>query len=287
MTGSPTLVAEIGCNHKGSAQIAMEMVKEAAMCGADIVKFQRRHPSLCLRPEIYSGPHPNPVNSYGATYGEHREFLELDLPVHYQLYEYCLQHNVAYSCTPFDLISAEEIVKLNPQHLKISSFHNNHTSLIEYICTSFPGTIHISLGMTTNSEEMALIEILRAHDRLKHTVLYWCTSAYPARPADLSLLEIRSLIEKYGHELQAVGYSGHHEGIAMDLIAFTLGATYFERHFTLNHNWKGTDHKASLMPEGLTKLTRDLRSARQALAFKSCEIIDAELHNRKFHKFSG
>lgn len=287
MPVNPKLVAEIGCNHKGSQQIALEMIKEASMCGVDIIKFQRRHVRHCLKPEIYEGPHPNPVNSYGRTYGEHREFLELEIDAHYKLARYCAECNTEYSCTPFDLLSAEELVKLGPKHLKIASFHNNHVKLIEYISMNFAGTIHISLGMTTAPEESKLIEVLRINDRLKDTVLYWCTSAYPARPADLNLLEIRRLCDDYSGHLKAIGYSGHHEGIAMDLLAYTLGATYFERHFTLNHNWKGTDHKASLMPEGLTKLIRDLRSAREALTYKETEILDCEMHNRSFHKFSS
>ena len=278
------VVAEIGCNHKGSLEIALEMVKVAAMTGCDIVKFQKRSPSECLRPEIYNSPHPNPQNAYGETYGEHRNALELDLESHQLLKTQCEKYGVEYSCTPFDLTSAKEILALSPNHVKISSFHNNNHELIDYILENHSGTFHISLGMTTKSEYEELKRLIREKNKMSSTVFYWCTSAYPCLPKNLYLNEIPNLIKDIGDEALAIGFSGHHDGIAMDLIARTYGATYFERHFTLDHNWKGTDHKASLIKDGLTRLVRDLRSADQALREKPSDITEEELHNRSFHK---
>ena len=139
--------------------------------------------------------------------------------------------------------------------------------------------------MTTENEFTDIIKLLSAYGRLKDTVLYWCTSAYPCKPTNLYLKEISRLYENHASSLKGIGFSGHHDGIAMDLIAYTLGAKYFERHFTLDHNWKGTDHKASLSPDGLTRLTRDLRSAEEAFKSKPSEITTEEMHNRNFHKF--
>ena len=129
----PVVIAEVGCNHKGSLPIALEMIQEASKCGADIVKFQKRNNKECLRPEVYSGPHPNPINSYGKTYGEHREFLELDIDSHYLLKSECEKYSIGYSCTPFDLSSARQLLELKPDHVKIASFHNNHENYQIYI----------------------------------------------------------------------------------------------------------------------------------------------------------
>ena len=279
------VIAEVGCNHKGSFPIALEMIQEASKCGASIVKFQKRNNRECLRPEVYAGPHPNPINSYGTTYGEHREYLELDIESHYLLKKECEKYKVEYSCTPFDLTSARELLELKPDHVKIASFHNNHDELLKYVFGNFSSDIHISLGMTTEEELLNIMQLLNAYGRQKDTVLYWCTSAYPCKPSNLYLQEIIRLHDKYSTSLKGIGFSGHHDGIAMDLIAYSLGARFFERHFTRDHNWKGTDHKASLSPEGLTRLTRDLRSAEEALKLKPSEITSEELHNRNFHKF--
>jgi len=279
-----TVIAEIGCNHKGSLQIALDMIASAAKCGADIAKFQKRNIKESLREEIYKGPHPNPENSYGKTYGEHREFLELSAEEHTVLKAECDRLSIEYSCTPFDITSAKEIASLNPKHLKISSFHNNHEELIKFICTEFMGTVHVSLGMTTGPEKRKLFEALRSMGRMSDTVVYWCTSAYPCKPNNLYLKEINKLISEIGGEVKGVGFSGHHDGIAMDMLAIAYGAQYIERHFTLDHNWKGTDHKTSLEPSGLVRLVRDIRSAELAMSYKPEEITPEEQHNRKFHK---
>ena len=281
----PTVIAEIGCNHRGSLPIALRMVEEAAKCGATVCKFQKRKPSECLRPEVYSSPHPNPQYSYGQTYGEHREYLELPIEDHFTLKKHCEDNGIVYSCTPFDLTSCDEILSLNPSVIKISSFHNNHLSLVEKILTEHNGEIHISLGMTTQTELDSLLQLIRTHNRTKDTVLFWCTSGYPCPPSQTYLNEIKTLSKLYSDEFKGIGFSGHHDGISLDMVALTLGATYFERHFTLDHNWKGTDHKVSLEPSGLTRLIRDLNLGVLSLADKNIDISDIEKHNRNFHKF--
>ena len=112
-------------------------------------------------------------------------------------------------------------------------------------------------------------------------MLYACTSGYPVPAEDVCLLEIKRLKETYGKDIKGIGFSGHHLGIAIDIGALTLGAKYFERHFTLDRTWKGTDHAASLEPDGLRKLARDLRTVDKALAFKPNEILDVEIPQRQ------
>lgn len=285
MRRKPFLIAEIGCNHKGDFKTAIKLIDEAVNCGADVAKFQKRNVKESLRPEIYNGPHPNPHNSYGSTYGEHREYLELTDEEHIKLKNYCDSKNIHYCCTPFDITSAKFLISLNIQHIKVASFHNNHDELISYICNNHKGKIHISLGMISDEELDNLERILVKYDRLKDTVLYLCTSNYPCSFKDLHLEHITYLKERFAEKCHAIGFSGHHNGIAVDLCAYTLGATHFERHFTLDRTWKGTDHAASLEPQGLKKLIRDLNAARASLTPREKGILDVESHNRSFHKF--
>ena len=130
------IIAEIGINHNGSLQIAKQLIDAAKECGADVAKFQKRNVKESLRPEIYNGSHPNPYNSYGKTYGEHREFLELSNEDHIELKEYCDDKGIDYCCTPFDITSANFLFTLNIKHIKIASFHNNHEKLIRHICNN-------------------------------------------------------------------------------------------------------------------------------------------------------
>ena len=108
----PKIIAEIGCNHKGDLEIAFELIKLAKDCGADIAKFQKRNSKELLTKEQYKAPHPNPTNSYGDTYGAHREFLEFSLEEHLKLIKYCKEINIDYSTSVWDITSAKEISKL-------------------------------------------------------------------------------------------------------------------------------------------------------------------------------
>ena len=179
------------------------------------------------------------------------------------------------------MTSAKEIATLQPKFIKIPSACNLNIPMLEYICKNFLGDIHLSFGMTTHAEEKQIIDLFKTFKRNKDLIVYACTSGYPVPPEDMCLLEIRRLIETYGNDVKAVGFSGHHNGISLDIAAYTLGATYFERHFTLNRTWKGTDHAASLEPDGMRRVTRDLRNAYKALTYKSKEILDIEEVQRK------
>lgn len=278
---TPFLIAEIGCNHKGDMSIAKELIATAALfCKVDAVKFQKRNPRELLSPEQYNAPHPNPANSYGETYGAHREALELDLDQNRQLKEWCEELGLVYATSVWDLTSAREIVSLNPQFIKIPSATNLNTPILDYLCGEFGGEIHLSVGMTTHAEEESIIERFERHGRNKDLVLYSCTSGYPVAFEDICLLEITRLRESYGTRVKKIGFSGHHLGIAADIAALALGAEVFERHFTLDRTWKGTDHAASLEPDGMRRLTRDLRSVSKALAAKSQEILPVEVVQR-------
>jgi N-acetylneuraminate synthase len=273
----PKIVAEIGCNHKGDINIAREMIiTAAAYCKAGIVKFQKRSNKELLSEEEYNAPHPNPANSYGATYGAHREYLEFSLDQHRQLQNWCRENNVEYTTSVWDTASAKEICTLNPALIKIPSACNLNKELLEYLCDNFGGEIHMSLGMTTKEEEEKIISFFESKKRNIDLVIYSCTSGYPVPFEDICLFELTRLRKDYASRVKAIGFSGHHLGIAVDSAAVALGAEWIERHFTLDRTWKGTDHAASLEPDGLRKVCRDCRSVFKALRYKNNDILDIE-----------
>jgi N-acetylneuraminate synthase len=273
----PYVIAEIGCNHKGEMEIAKELIKIAKIfCNADSVKFQKRNNKELLTEEQYNAPHPNSANSYGDTYGAHREYLEFDVNQHAELKAYCEEIGIVYSTSVWDTTSAKEIASLNPEYIKIPSACNNNYDMLGWLCDNYKGEIHISTGMTTKGEADELVNFFVEKGRNKDLVLYNCTSGYPVPFEDVCLLDINLLIEKYGDKVKHIGFSGHHLGIAVDVAAYTLGANVIERHYTLDRTWKGTDHAASLEPEGLRKLCRDLKAVNKALTFKAQDILPIE-----------
>lgn len=279
---APFIIAEIGCNHKGDLDIAHEMIWTAAhYCKVDMVKFQKRCNRELLSPVEYNMQHPNPENAYGATYGLHREALEFNLDQHRQLQQWCIEVGVEYSTSVWDLTSAKGIVSLHPKQIKVPSACNLNRCLLQYLCEQFDGEIHLSLGMTTRTEEEQIVGFFEECGRSKDLVIYSCTSGYPVPFEDICLLELKRLREQYGGRVKGIGFSGHHLGIAVDAAAVALGAEYIERHFTLDRTWKGTDHAASLEPDGVRKLVRDCRAVAKALTYKQTDILDIEKVQRE------
>lgn len=273
----PQIIAEIGCNHKGDMDIARELINTAAIfCKVGIVKFQKRNNKELLSEVEYNTPHPNPINAYGDTYGAHREFLEFNVDQHRQLKKWCDELGLIYSTSVWDLTSAKEIASINPVLIKIPSACNLNKPMLEYLCDHYKGEIHISFGMTTKEEEEKIISFFESKKRAKDLVVYSCTSGYPVPFEDICLLEIVRLRETYGHRVKEIGFSGHHLGIAADTAAYTLGAVWVERHFTLDRTWKGTDHSASLEPDGMRRVARDLKAMYRALRYKNHDILDIE-----------
>lgn len=285
---SVRVIAEIGCNHKGDMDIAKEMIMTAAVvCKADVVKFQKRNNKELLSPEQYNAPHPNPHNSYGNTYGEHREFLEFTADQHRELKEFCDSVGIDYSTSVWDVTSAREMAVFKPKMLKVPSASNLHFDMLSVLCEEFGGEIHLSFGMTSKAEEEKIVSFFEKKGRSKDVVLYACTSGYPVAFEDICLYEITRLREMFGSRVKAIGFSGHHLGIAADIAAIALGAEWVERHFTLDRTWKGTDHAASLEPDGMRRLVRDIRNVSKALAYKSEDILEVEKIQRRKLKWNA
>jgi len=284
----PKIVAEIGCNHMGEMSIAKELIDMAKEAGAGFVKFQKRNNKELLTEEQYNAKHPVPENAYGDNYGTHREFLEFDVSQNKELKEYCDSIGITYSTSVWDITSAKEMVTFSPKFLKVPSACNNNFEMLKVLRDEFKGQVQLSIGMTTKVEVEEIISFFEETNQAKSRLLiYSCTSGYPVPAKDVALLEINWLYENYGDRVNEIGFSGHHLGVALDVAAYTLGAKWIERHFTKDRAWKGTDHAASLEPQGLKKLVHDLHSTYMALRYKQDEILSIErvqkdkLKNRK------
>lgn len=273
----PKVIAEIGCNHMGEMSIAKELIALAKESGAKYVKFQKRNNRELLTKEQYDAPHPVAKNSYGNTYGEHREFLEFNVAQHRELKEYCDALGVVYSTSVWDVTSAKEMISFNPEFLKVPSACNNNFEMLRVLRDEFKGQVQLSIGMTTREEVEEIVSFFEQTSQAKERLLiYSCTSGYPVPFEDVSLLEINWLYENYGDRINEIGFSGHHLGISIDIAAYTLGARWIERHFTKDITWKGTDHAASLQADGMRRLVRDLDAVHKALTFKNSEILPIE-----------
>jgi len=269
-----SVIAELCGNHMGKTTIAAEMIKSAKLCGADYIKFQKRDPELAVPQHMHNSPHPCPIHAFGETYLEHRKFLEFSIDQHRELKALCDDIGIGYSSSVWDTTSAYEITELNPDFIKVGSPSNNNFEVLDILYNNYRGNVHISTGMTTKTELDTLFEYV--HPFRDRTVIYLATSEYPVPFDKVYLLELLKLKSLFPH----VGFSGHHLGIAIDMLAYGLGATFIERHFTLDRTWKGTDHSASLEPNGLNKLCRDLKSAYSALTYKTVDLTEAEKLNR-------
>jgi len=273
----PKIVAEIGCNHMGNMEIAKELIDLAKQSGVLYVKFQKRNNSLLLSKEQYNAPHPVPENSYGDTYGAHREYLEFDLNQNLELMNYCNNIGVIYSTSVWDVTSAQEMITLNPEFLKVPSACNNNFKLLKILRDDYQGQVQLSVGMTSKSEVDQIIRFFEETNQAKsRLVIYSCTSGYPVPAKDVALLEIDWLHTVYGERVFEIGFSGHHLGVSIDIAAYTLGARWIERHFTKDKSWKGTDHCASLTPDELSDLTCGLNDTYEALRYKHTDILPIE-----------
>jgi len=278
---SPRVVAEIGCNHMGSMDIAKELIFLAKEAGAGYVKFQKRNNPELLTQKQYDTPHPVSENSYGSTYGEHREFLEFDVHQNRELKEYCDDLGIVYSTSVWDVTSAKEMITFEPEFLKVPSACNNNFKMLKVLRDEFKGQVQISIGMTNKKEVEEIVEFFEETNQAKTRLLiYSCTSGYPVPAKDVALLEINWLYKNYEERLSGIGFSGHHLGVAIDISAYTLGAKWIERHFTKDRSWKGTDHAASLEPQGLRTLVRNLHATYEALHFKNSEVLPIEQAQR-------
>jgi sialic acid synthase len=247
------VIAEVGHNHQGSVEQAQELFVLAKQCGVDAVKLQKRDNRRLYTRAHYDSPYEN-ENSFGPTYGAHREALELDREAYVELQACARDLGLVFFATAFDEVSADLLAGLDVPAFKIASGDLTNTPLLRHVA-AFGKPLVVSTGGATIEDVDRAVEAVTDAGGL--LCLLQCTAAYPAAVEDLNLGVITTLRERYPELV--VGLSDHQDGIAMAPVAFVLGARVVEKHFTLSHTAKGTDHAFSLMPEGMRKLVRDLR----------------------------
>src|ERR687888_479518 len=253
------VIAEIGHNHQGDLELAKRLIDAAKECGCDAVKLQKRSNRTLFTREFYDQPYDNEL-SFGRTYGEHREALELGWDEYVELQRHSREVGITFFAAPFDIESADFLAELDVPVYKTASADIRNTPLLRHIA-GFGKPILLSTGGATLEDvDRALEAILPLNEQV---AVLQCTSAYPCETEDLNLNVITTLRERYPSLV--IGLSDHQNGISMALVAYMLGARVIEKHFTLNHAWKGRDHAFSLMPEGMRKLVRDLHRVPAAL----------------------
>ena len=272
-TASCKLIAEIGASHAGSLERALLLTVLAAESGADVVKFQKRDPFSSVSEDIANKPHPNPHFSYGKTYMDHRVALELSYADHTILNAKCKEMGVGYACSVWDLKSARDIISVGPDFIKIPSACNLNDNLITYCIENYDGDVHISLGMLSLEERSSVI------NRYNHSsvIFYHTTTEYPCPFERLYLNEITNIVNKCGR----AGFSNHGYGIASDIAAIAMGATYIERHFIDDRTFRHTDAAASLEPSGMRNLKRDISNVSLAMRFRPEGCTSEELLQSK------
>jgi N-acetylneuraminate synthase/sialic acid synthase len=247
------VIAEIANNHQGDLDIAKQMIRVAASCGVQAVKFQKRDNKALYTKAYYEKPYDN-ENSYGATYGEHRDYLEFDKDEYRELMKIAEECDVEFMCTAWDYESVDFLEDLGIASYKIASGDITSTPLLEHIA-KLGKPMFISTGAATMDEVKLAYEAVSKHN--DKICLLHCVAGYPTEYHFLNLDAIKALKEEFPEAI--IGFSGHDNGILAGVMAYMLGATVLEKHFTLNRAWKGTDHRFSLEPEGLRKQVRDLR----------------------------
>jgi sialic acid synthase len=257
--GDAWVIAEVGHNHQGSLIKAIDLLRAAKESGADAVKLQKRDNRTLYTRAMYDQPYDH-ENSFGRTYGEHREALELSDKDWFELMHQARELGIALFGTTFDAPSADFLAELGVPAFKVASADLVNTPLLRQVA-SYGKPIFLSTGGGTLEDvERAVDAILPINQQL---CVMQCTAAYPAEVEDLNLRVITTLRERFPELV--IGLSDHQNGYTMSLLGYMLGARVIEKHFTLNHAWKGTDHAFSLMPDGMRRLVRDLRRAPLAL----------------------
>jgi N-acetylneuraminate synthase/sialic acid synthase len=253
------VIAEIGHNHQGDVQKAKELFRVARLCGANAVKLQKRHNRTLFTQEMYDSPYHS-ENAFGATYGEHREALELGHDAHEELIAYARQIGITMFSTPFDIRSADFLEGFDMPAYKIASGDLTNTPLLWHVA-SFGKPVLLSTGGADMADVRRAYETIRPlNDQI---AVMQCTAGYPPAWEELNLRVIQTFREEFPDAV--IGFSSHDSGIAMALVGYVLGARIIEKHFTLNRAMKGTDHAFSLEHSGLEKMVRDLKRAHIAM----------------------
>ena len=267
------IIAEIGINHNGSLEIAKKLIDIAAVAGCNAVKFQKRNPDVCVPDHQKDVPRDTPWGT--MSYIDYKHRMEFGKEEYDEIDEYCKSKNIEWSASPWDMDSLDFLLEYDIPFLKIPSAMITNEELMRASARSGKEVI-FSTGMSTLEETDQAVQWMR-EEKADFSILH-CNSTYPAPLEDLNLKCIETLRKRYGCE---VGYSGHEFRLGTTVASVYLGATIIERHITLDRTMWGSDHLASVEPQGLIKLVKGIRELEIALGDGHKRVTDGELPVRK------
>ena len=269
------IIGEIGINHQGDLDIAKRLIDIAAAAGCDAVKFQKRNPDVCV-PEAQKNK-PRSWQGVDMTYLEYKYKVEFGKEEYDEIDRYCKQQGIAWSASPWDMDSVEFLEKYNLPFIKLPSASLTDDDLLTACVERFPKVI-FSTGMSTEEEIDHAVDTLRTakafYNKTEPIGLLHCNSTYPAPVDELNLSAIKTLKDKYSDF--TIGYSGHEFRLGTTVAAIYLGAEIIERHITLDRTMEGSDHMASVEPQGLFKLVSGIRELEQAHGDGKIVVTESE-----------
>jgi len=266
--GYPTyVIAEIGINHNGSVEVTKKLIDAAVKAGCDAVKFQKRTPEICVPRDQWDKERDTPWGR--MTYIQYKHKIEFGEAEYREIDEYCREQGIDWFASCWDEPSVDFIEQFNPVMYKMASASLTDLPLLEKV-RSTGKPIMISTGMSTMDEIARVVK----HIGTENLMIAHSTSAYPCEPQELNLRMIATLRGLYPD--CPIGYSGHETGLATTEATVALGANFVERHFTLDRAMWGTDHAASVEPEGMNRLVRNIRDIETALGDGVKKVYDSE-----------
>jgi N-acetylneuraminate synthase len=270
------VIAEIGINHNGSLDIAKQLIDEAVIAKVDAVKFQKRTPELCVPLDQWEIQRDTPWGR--MSYIDYKRKTEFGTLEYSAIDQHSRENNMDWFASPWDVESVVFLEHFSPVMYKLASASLTDFELIEKILhTGRP--LMISTGMSTQNEIVETVKFIRDFDENYPLMIAHSTSAYPCKPEELNLSMIRTLIEMFPNT--PIGYSGHETGLATTVAAVAMGATFVERHFTLDRAMWGSDHAASVEPQGFARLVKDIRDVETAAGDGVKKVYEAEVAQMK------
>ena len=267
--GRPVYITgEIGINHNGELSNAFALIDQAAAAGCDAVKFQKRTPEICTPRDQWEIERDTPWGR--MTYIDYRHRVEFGVEEYAAIDDYARQRGIAWFASPWDVESVDFLEQFDVPAHKVASASLTDDELLRRLRAT-GRTIILSTGMSTPRQIRHAVEVLGSDS----IVLCHATSTYPAKPSELNLRMIHTLQAEFPNV--PIGYSGHEVGLQTTLAAVALGATFVERHITLDRAMWGSDQAASVEPPGLQRLVRDIRTISESLGDGVKKIYDGEL----------
>jgi N-acetylneuraminate synthase len=267
------IISEIGINHNGDLDIAKRLIDISAAAGCDAVKFQKRNPEVCVPEHQKSVMRDTPWGE--MTYLDYKYKVEFEKEEYDEIDRYCKEKGISWSASPWDLDSLDFLDQYDIPFIKIASASITDLDLLRKACKTGKKII-ISTGMSSEEEIDVAVGILDS-EASDYAVLH-CNSSYPAPIEELNLSCVKTLKNKYNCE---VGYSGHEFRLGTTVAAVYLGATIIERHVTLDRTMWGSDHMASVEPQGLFKLVSGIRELEKSYGDGSICVTETEKEVRK------